>query len=68
MQRTMQVLDFLSKSQRQAKGKQPNGRSQNLATITYEVCVGETNSNSHLQTLPFYRQLNIYQRHQLLLK
>lgn len=35
---TMQVLDFLSKSQRQAKGKQPNGQSQNLATITYEVC------------------------------
>ena len=37
--RTMQVLDFLSKSQRQAKGKQPNGQSQNLATITYEVCI-----------------------------
>lgn len=33
----LQVLNFLSKSQRQSKGKRPNGRGQNLATITYEV-------------------------------
>ena len=32
-----QVWKFLSQSQKDAKGKKDNGRSQELATITYEV-------------------------------
>ncbi len=34
---TQQVLNLLASSQTNTKGKKPNGRTQNLATITYEV-------------------------------
>ncbi|CAI8002796.1 DNA-directed RNA polymerase III subunit RPC9 [Geodia barretti] len=32
-----EVLDFLSESQQKSQGKRPNGRGQNLATVTYET-------------------------------
>lgn len=35
--RPQQVHDLLASLQTNTKGKKPNGRAQNLATITYEV-------------------------------
>ena len=35
----LQVFDVLTKSEEKSKGKRPNGRSQDLATIRYEVGV-----------------------------
>ena len=63
-----QVYSLLQKTQENMKGKQLNGKSQNLATITYEVrqvhhnFISEHSKLKDHLVLLYYRPQNTYPR------